>query len=155
VTHQTPSLTPLIPANAGNSPGETLCRGIDAAPDTTRDNDSFHNPVMRIAPPASLPLKHVVQSFLDLYFCLRADGTIVDYAAARDTDLYATPETFIGKRMQDVLPAPIGHQFDDAIAHVLRDNSSCQLSTRLSWQGARASSKPLFSRRHRKTAMGN
>jgi hypothetical protein len=76
--------------------------------------------------------------------------------AARATPtLYATPETFIGKRMQDVLPAPIGHQFDDAIAHVLRDNSSCVIEYSLELAGPRASSKPLFSRRHRKTAMGN
>jgi hypothetical protein len=87
---------------------------------------------MRIDPPASLSLKHVVQAFLDLYFCLCADGTIVDYAAARDTDLYASPEAFLGKRMQDVLPPSVGRKFDDAIAQVLRSGSRARSSTRLS-----------------------
>ncbi len=51
----------------------------------------------------------------DLSFRLRADGTIVDFHAGRAADLYTTPDQFLGRRMQDVLPPDVGEQFVDTI----------------------------------------
>ena len=62
-----------------------------------------------------IPLKAVFHAFFDLYFLLEADGTIVDYTTARQSDLYLPPEAFLGKRMQDVLPPAVGAQFRDAV----------------------------------------
>lgn len=55
-------------------------------------------------------LESVFQALPDLYFRLRSDGTILDYRARRDV-LYAPPEAFLGKRMQDVLPVATGELF--------------------------------------------
>ena len=64
-------------------------------------------------------LRAVFQAFPDLYFRLDGDGTIVDYNAGRASHLYIAPESFLGKRMQDVLPSKVGQQFQVAINRVL------------------------------------
>ncbi|MFE1743773.1 PAS domain S-box protein [Coleofasciculus sp. H7-2] len=70
-------------------------------------------------------LKAVFQAFPDLYFRLNSDGTILDYNAGQigTGNLYIPPEVFLGKRMQDILPPHIGHQFDEGILQVLQKNS--------------------------------
>ena len=45
-----------------------------------------------------------------LFFLLAADGTILEFRA-REEDLFLRSEEFLGKRMQDVLPAEVGEQF--------------------------------------------
>ncbi len=56
-------------------------------------------------------LESVFQSIPDLFFRLTADGTILDYLANRDDDLYLPPEAFLERRMQDVLPPPANRLF--------------------------------------------
>jgi PAS domain S-box-containing protein len=70
-------------------------------------------------------LKAVFQAFPDLYFRLNSDGTILDYNAGQigTENLYIPPEVFLGKRMQDILPPHIGHQFQEGILQVLQKNS--------------------------------
>ncbi|MEW5861226.1 MAG: PAS domain S-box protein [Cyanobacteriota bacterium] len=70
-------------------------------------------------------LKAVFQAFPDLYFRLNSDGTILDYNAGQigSENLYIPPEVFLGKRMQDILPPHIGHQFQEGILQVLQKNS--------------------------------
>ena len=53
-------------------------------------------------------LESVFQALPDLYFRIAADGTILDYRANQTSDLYVTPDQFLGKRMQDVLPPDVG-----------------------------------------------
>jgi len=65
-------------------------------------------------------LRAIFQAFPDLYFRIDPDGTIVDYNAGHTSYLYVAPEAFLGKRMQDVLPPKIGHQFQEAITQVLK-----------------------------------
>ncbi len=65
-------------------------------------------------------LRAIFRAFPDLYFRLGPDGTIVDYNAGHTSYLYVAPEAFLGKRMQDVLPPKIGHQFQEAISQVLK-----------------------------------
>lgn len=55
----------------------------------------------------------------DLFFRMRRDGTIIDYRARTDDDLYVPPEYFLGKRMQDVLPEVIAQQFVGKLAQVV------------------------------------
>jgi len=57
-------------------------------------------------------LESVFQTLPDLFFLLDGDGAIRDYRARADTDLYAPPEVFLGKRMQDVLPPELGEVFE-------------------------------------------
>jgi anti-anti-sigma regulatory factor len=55
----------------------------------------------------------------DLYFRMKADGTIVDYRARSGDDLYVPPEVFLGKRMQDLLPPDVAAYFDRTFAEAL------------------------------------
>ena len=41
----------------------------------------------------------------DIFFRLSADGTILNYRSKSNTKLYISPEEFLGKRMQDILPS--------------------------------------------------
>src|SRR4051812_40338507 len=66
------------------------------------------------------PLDAVLKAFCDLYFRLDSDGTIVEHYAPREKDLFVPPAQFLNRKMQDVLPAAAAHQFDDALAEVLR-----------------------------------
>jgi PAS domain S-box-containing protein len=53
-------------------------------------------------------LKSIFNALPDFYFRLKPDGTILSYRANPTAmgDLYVPPEQFIGRRMQDILPAP-------------------------------------------------
>ncbi|MDN3638237.1 EAL domain-containing protein [Simiduia curdlanivorans] len=56
-------------------------------------------------------LEAILQSLPDLFFRLGADGTILDYRAQTETELYRPAKEFLGKRMQDVLPQDLGELF--------------------------------------------
>ena len=63
-------------------------------------------------------LDGIFRTLPDLYFCMKWDGTILSYRAGDRTKLYFSPEQFIGKRMQDILPPSINVQFADAIGEL-------------------------------------
>ncbi len=52
----------------------------------------------------------------DLYFLVDADGTLLDYRARCDIQLYVPPEVFLGKRFNDVLPPGIAELFNEKLA---------------------------------------
>jgi two-component system cell cycle sensor histidine kinase/response regulator CckA len=54
----------------------------------------------------------------DLSFRLGEDGVILDFHAGRESDLYTTPERFLGRRMEEVLPVDVGKQFVEAVGRV-------------------------------------
>ncbi len=58
-----------------------------------------------------MAMETIFNSLPDIFFRMGKDGTILDYQAKNDSDLYVEPECFIGKRMQDVLPADVGQLF--------------------------------------------
>ncbi|WP_144208270.1 PAS domain S-box protein [Shewanella donghaensis] len=60
-------------------------------------------------------LQSLFQALPDIYFRLMPDGTIIDYQAQTDDKLYIKPNEFIGKRMQDILPADVGLLFQSKI----------------------------------------
>jgi signal transduction histidine kinase/ActR/RegA family two-component response regulator len=61
-------------------------------------------------------LNRLFHALPDLYFRIAGDGTILDHRAGRPADLLLPPEQFIGKRMQEVLPATVAREFDTALA---------------------------------------
>jgi signal transduction histidine kinase len=65
-------------------------------------------------------LQAVFSAFPDLFFRLDPNGTIVDYHTGHTSYLYVAPETFLGKRMGDVLPPGAGQQFHEAVSQVLK-----------------------------------
>lgn len=60
-------------------------------------------------------LETIFRAVPDLFFQVRADGTIVHYIASPASALYVPPEVFMGKRMQDVLPPGPGALFARSI----------------------------------------
>ncbi|MEY8251495.1 MAG: diguanylate cyclase, partial [Colwellia sp.] len=63
----------------------------------------------------SVELQSLFKALPDTYFRMMPDGTILDYHAQNKGELYITPENFLGKRMQDVLPQNIGGLFQSKI----------------------------------------
>jgi HD-GYP domain-containing protein (c-di-GMP phosphodiesterase class II) len=60
-------------------------------------------------------LQAVFRAFPDLLFVLGSDGTILDYKAGDPTLLYLSPEEFLSRKMQDVLPHEIGIKLFHAV----------------------------------------
>ena len=60
----------------------------------------------------------IFQALPDLYFRIARDGTILDYRAGRQSDLYSAPAQFLGQRMQAVLPPDVVAALDHAMAEV-------------------------------------
>lgn len=58
----------------------------------------------------------------DLYFVLDFDGTIRDYRAHKSTYLYAPPEQFLNKRIEEVLPQEVILLFINSMKSILEKN---------------------------------
>lgn len=65
-------------------------------------------------------LEAIFRALPDLYFRMAADGTILDYRAGRAFGLYVPPEAFLGQRVQEVLPPPVGPRIAEALGEVAR-----------------------------------
>ena len=68
-------------------------------------------------------LTSVFQVLPDLLFVMKKDGTIVDYRAQKNSDLYLEPSMFLNKRMQDILPNDVSKLFEEAIQSIDLDDS--------------------------------
>ncbi len=64
-------------------------------------------------------LKTIFEAIPDLFFLMENDGTIIEYHASNETDLYTKPKQFIGKKMGDVLPRAVAKKFETYISLVL------------------------------------
>ncbi len=65
-------------------------------------------------------LEAIFEAIPDLFFLMKADGTIVDYHAGNKNNLFISPEQFIGKPMGDVLPNDVAKKFQSHIEKVLQ-----------------------------------
>ncbi|MBD1939842.1 EAL domain-containing protein [Microcoleus sp. FACHB-68] len=72
---------------------------------------------------ATAELKAIFETSPDLYFRLRTDGTIQEYYAGKISKLYAPPEAFIGKTLQDVVPANVAQLCYEALTQVINTNA--------------------------------
>ncbi len=68
-------------------------------------------------------LQAIFSALPDLFFRLDHDGTILDYKARAFADLYAPPQEFLGKRMQDVMPSDVSRLFQEALERLRATNS--------------------------------
>lgn len=67
-------------------------------------------------------LQAIFQAFPDLLFRMDSNGTILEYRAGDPFLLYLSPDKFLGKRMQEVLPADVAQKFNDGLERVNRTN---------------------------------
>ncbi|HEY3272989.1 MAG TPA: PAS domain S-box protein [Methanocella sp.] len=68
-------------------------------------------------------LEAISQVMPDLYFRMTTDGIILDYRAGTAADLFVSPDVFLGRRIQEVLPPEIGRQFDQAVCDALKSGT--------------------------------
>jgi PAS domain S-box-containing protein len=68
----------------------------------------------------TLELEAVFRALPDLLFRTDAEGRIVDYSAGRTSDLFVSPEAFLGKTFRDVLPSAVGEALAAAVARAHR-----------------------------------
>lgn len=77
-------------------------------------------------------LEAVFRALPDLYFRLDADGIILDYLSGSSSDLYLSPEHFMGKKMIDILPSNIASQFARSIFEVSEERNSIDIEYSIS-----------------------
>ena len=81
-------------------------------------------------------LEGIFQVLPDLYFHMTSDGTVVNCMAGQSDDLYVSPEKFLGKKMQDVLPGPVGRRILRAIRDTLKRRARVTIEYPLPIEGA-------------------
>ncbi len=64
---------------------------------------------------ASIRLEAILRALSDLFLYIDSDGKIIDYKAGNPSALFLPPAEFLGKRIQDILPAEIGEKYSQAI----------------------------------------
>lgn len=68
-------------------------------------------------------LQALLNAIPDLMFQLDAGGRILDYRDSGEMGLYASPEEFLGKKVEDALPPEIAAKTREAIGRVLHDHT--------------------------------
>jgi PAS domain S-box-containing protein len=66
----------------------------------------------------------ILNAIPDLMFLQTADGVYLDYHAQDPSKLLVSPDHFLGKRTEDVLPPPLAAQFTNAFATASEHNPS-------------------------------
>ncbi|MEW6366610.1 MAG: response regulator [Acidobacteriota bacterium] len=68
----------------------------------------------RTAQDSAAQLRAIFDAFPDLFFRMDLNGTILDCHAGKGAPLHLAPEAFLGRRIQDALPAEAGGRFAGA-----------------------------------------
>ncbi|HEY9761534.1 MAG TPA: PAS domain S-box protein [Trichocoleus sp.] len=69
-------------------------------------------------------LDTMLSAFPDMIFRIRADGTLLDFKAARQEDLYMPPEQFLNQHVQEVLPSPAGTQIYETLQQAVQTDQA-------------------------------
>ena len=77
-------------------------------------------------------LKTIFEAIPDLFFVLEQNGTITDYHAGNNNDLYIPPQQFIGKKMIDVLPKKVAKKFQIHIEKTIAQDNIVRFEYELS-----------------------
>ena len=56
------------------------------------------------------------ESSPDIFFLLDQEGLILEYKASKLSELYSSPEHFIGKRIENIMPSEISEKFLNKIS---------------------------------------
>ena len=77
-------------------------------------------------------LETIFEAIPDLFFVLEQNGTITDYHAGNNNDLYIPPQQFIGKKMIDVLPKKVAKKFQIHIEKTIAQDNIVSFEYELS-----------------------
>lgn len=88
-------------------------------------------------PDAVSQLRTIFQASSDLLFILDGQGTILDYKAGDPDLLFVSPESFLGRQMQDILPAEVGEKFSTGIQRLRWTGESVTIDYALTISGRR------------------
>lgn len=64
-------------------------------------------------------MQAIFDTFPDILFRLASDGTILDFKTKNNESLYTIPQNFLGKKVQKILPPPVGDRILSALQKVL------------------------------------
>lgn len=76
----------------------------------------------------------IYQAYPDIQIRVRADGTVLDCQSSLQSRLYLSPDRFLGRRLQDVLPGPIAGRFLEAIRRVAAEGDLVQFEYALDFE---------------------
>ena len=71
----------------------------------------------------------------DLMFVQTLDGVFLDYRAQDLSDLFVSPEEFLGKNMRDVLPPELARQLENAFELVNKEGGTQVVEYKISLGG--------------------
>jgi PAS domain S-box-containing protein len=80
-------------------------------------------------------LEAVFRAVPDLFFLVSADDTLIDYRGGTPGDLHAPPETFLGRRFADVLPAELARRIGEHLVRVRATGEPSAMEYHLSTPG--------------------
>ncbi|WP_413699544.1 PAS domain-containing protein [Psychromonas sp. KJ10-10] len=80
-------------------------------------------------------LQSLFDALPDTYFRLKSDGTILDYHAQNQGDLYVEPKDFQGKRVQDILPKQVGDLFLSKVEELKKVKQTLDFQYKLTIKG--------------------
>jgi len=78
-------------------------KGLVIARDITKRKQAEHKLIE-----SEKKFRRIFESIPDMFFLVSDDSTILDYKG-KEEDFYISPEKFLGKRLQDILPEKIGN----------------------------------------------
>ncbi len=76
---------------------------------------------------AEARLRALLDASADLMFVLDRDGRFVDYHVGHDASLYRSADQFLGRTVEDVLPAPIAVEYARAVEATRRERRPQQI----------------------------
>jgi len=80
--------------------------------------------------------KHALLNAIpDLMFCLKKDGTFVDFKGAKDFQLLIPPSEFLGKKVSEVMPLEIAQQLEQSIKKAIQTGNTIVFEYQLSRDG--------------------
>ena len=81
-------------------------------------------------------LQTILQAFPDLMFRLDQEGRFIGYTASPQAHLYAGPNEFLGRRIDEVMPEPIGQQLRGALQRAQQEGTPQAVDYSLAIDGA-------------------
>jgi PAS domain S-box-containing protein len=81
----------------------------------------------------------IISAVPDILFKIDSMGTILDYHSQTESKLYAQPEVFIGKKIEEVLPTHVSMPAKEAIIRTLESDSQSQFEYELDMPNGRQS----------------